>query len=70
MMPQISFKKMSEPRNHVRTLDSFFTSIWSPSQADALQNDTEDSSTDGEQIKEKEVADENSERKTANFLYA
>ena len=70
MMPQISFKKMSEPRKHVRTLDSFFASTRSPSQADALQNDTEDSSTDGEQIKGKEVADENRERKTANFLYA
>ena len=61
---------MSEPRKHFRTLDSFFASTRSPSQADALQNDTEDSSTDGEQIKGKEVADENSERKTANFLYA
>ena len=62
---------MSEPsRKRVRTLDSFLTSTGSPSQTDALQNDTEDSSTDGEQIKGKEVADENSERKTANFLYA
>ena len=61
---------MSEPRKHVRTLDSCFASTRSPSQADALQNDTEDSSTDGEQIKEKEVADEKSEWKTANFLYA
>ena len=61
---------MSEPRKHVRTLNSFFVSTRSPSQADALQNDTKDSSTDGEQIKGKEVADENSERKTANFLYA
>ena len=62
---------MSEPsRKLVRTLDSFSASTRSPSQADALQNDTEDSSTDGEQIKGKEVADESSERKTANFLYA
>ena len=62
---------MSEPsRKGVRTLDSVFASTRSPSQADALQNDTEDSSTDGEQIKGKEVADESSERKTANFLYA
>ena len=62
---------MSEPsRKRVRTLDSFFASTESHSQADALQNDTEDSSTDGEQIKGKEVADESSERKTANFLYA
>ena len=50
---------MSEPRKHVQTLDSFFASTRSPSQADALQNDTKDSSTDGEQIKGKEVADEN-----------
>ena len=48
---------MSE-RKHVRTLNSFSASTQSPSQADALQNDTEDSSTDGEQIKGKEVADE------------
>ena len=62
---------MSEPsRKGVRTLDSVFASTRSPSQADALQNDTEDSSTDGEQIKGKEVADESSERKTANFHYA
>ena len=62
---------MSEPlQKGVRTLDSVFASTRSPSQADALQNDTEDSSTDGEQIKAKEVADESSERKTANFLYA
>ena len=62
---------MSEPsRKRVRTLDSSFASTRSPSQADALQNDTEDSSTDGEQIKGKEVTDESSERKTANFLYA
>ena len=62
---------MSEPsRKRVRTLDSFSASTRSPSQADALQNDTEDSSTDGEQFKGKEVADESSERKTANFLYA
>ena len=62
---------MSEP-SRVRTLDSFFASTRSPSQVDALQNDTEDtcSSTDGEQIKGKEVMDESSERKTANFLYA
>ena len=65
------FQKMLEPsRKRVRTLDSFFASTRSPSKADALQNDTEDSSTDGEQIKGKEVADESSERKTANFLYA
>ena len=65
------FQKMSEPsRKRVQMLDSFFASTWSPSQADALQNDTEDSSTDGEQIKGKEVADESSERKPANFLYA
>ena len=51
------FQKMSEPQKHVRTLDSFFASTRSPSQADALQNDTEDSSTDGEQIKGKEVVD-------------
>ena len=62
---------MSEPsRKRVRTLESFFASTRSPSQADALQNDTEDSSTDGQQIKGKEVADGSSERKTANFLYA
>ena len=62
---------MSEPSlKGVQTLDSVFASTRSPSQADALQNDTEDSSTDGEQIKGKEVADESSERKTANFLYA
>ena len=62
---------MSEPsRKRVRTLDSFSASTRSHSQADALQNDTEDSSTDGEQFKGKEVADESSERKTANFLYA
>ena len=62
---------MSEPsRKRVRTLDSFSASTRSSSQADALQNDTEDSSTDGEQIKGKEVDDESSERKTANFLYA
>ena len=62
---------MSEPsRKRVRTLDSFFASTGSFSQADALQNDTEDSSTDREQIKGKEVADESSERRTANFLYA
>ena len=62
---------MSEPSlKGIRTLDSVFASTRSPSQADALQNDTEDSSTDGEQIKGKEVADESSERKTANFLYA
>ena len=62
---------MSEPSlKGVPTLDSVFASTRSPSQADALQNDTEDSSTDGEQIKRKEVADESSERKTANFLYA
>ena len=62
---------MSEPsRKRVRTLDSFFASKRSPFQADALQNDTEDSSTDGEQIKGKEVADESSERKSANFLCA
>ena len=65
------FRNMSEPsRKRVQTLDSFFASTQSPSQADALQNDTEDSSTDGEQIKGKEVVDESSERKTANFLYA
>ena len=47
---------MSEPSlKGVRTLDSVFASTRSPSQADALQNDTEDSSTDGEQIKGKEV---------------
>ena len=58
---------MSGPsREHVRTLDSFFASTPSPSQADALQNDTKDSSTDGEQIKGKEVADESSESKTLN----
>ena len=62
---------MSEPsQKRVHTLDSFSASTRSPSQADALQNDTEDSSTDGEQIKGKEVADESSERSTANFLYA
>ena len=62
---------MSEPsRKHVRTLDSFSASTRSPSKADALHNDSEDSSTDGEQFKAKEVADESSERKTANFLYA
>ena len=62
---------MSEPsRKHVQTLVGFFASTRSPSQADALQNDTEDSSTDGEQIKGKEVADESRERKTANFLHA
>ena len=62
---------MSEPSlKRVQTLDSFFASTRSPSQADALQNDTKDSSTDGEQIKGKEVADENSEWKTADFLYA
>ena len=61
---------MSEPsRKRVQTLDSFFASTRSPSQVDALRNNTEDSSTDGEQIKGKEVADESSERKTANFLY-
>ena len=60
---------MSEPsRKRVQTLDSFFASTVSPSQADALQNDTDDSSTDGEQIKGKEVADESCERKTANFF--
>ena len=65
------FQKMLEPsRKRVRTLDSFFASTRSPSKADALQSDTEDSSTDGEQIKGKEVADESSERRTANFLYA
>ena len=64
-------QKMSEPsRKRVRTLDSFSASTRSPTQADALQTDTEDSSTDGEQIKGKEVADESSERSTANFLYA
>ena len=52
----------------LRTLRPLTTQ--SPSQADALQNDTKDSSTDGEQIKGKEVVDESSERKTANFLYA
>ena len=58
---------MSEPsRKRVRTLDSFFASTRGPPQADALQNDTKDSSTDGEQIKGKEVADESSERKTTN----
>ena len=61
---------MLEPRKRVRTLDSFFASTRSPSQTDALQNGTEDSSTDGQQIKGKEVADESCERKTANFLYA
>ena len=62
---------MLEPsRKRVRTLDSFSASTRSPSQADALQNDTEDSSTDVEQIKGKEVADESIERSTANFLYA
>ena len=62
---------MSESsRKCVRTLDSFLASTQSPSQADALQNDTEDRSTDGEQIKGREVVDESSERKTANFLYA
>ena len=62
---------MSEPsRKRVQTLDSSSASTRSPSQADALQNDTEDSSTDGEQIKGKEVANESSERRTANFLYA
>ena len=62
---------MSEPsRKRVRTLESFFAYTQSPSQADPLQNDTEDSSTHGEQIKGKEVADGSSERKTANFLYA
>ena len=61
------FQKVSEPlQKRVQTLDSFFASTQSPSQADALQNDTEDSSTDGEQVKGKEVADESSERKTAN----
>ena len=39
------FQKMLEPsRKRVRTLDSFFASTRSPSQADALQIDTEDSS--------------------------
>ena len=62
---------MSEPsQKRVQKLDSFFASTRSPSHAHALQNDTEDSSTDGEQIKGKEVADESSERKTANFFYA
>ena len=61
---------MEPSRKRVQTLDSFLASTRSPSQADALQNDTENSSTDGEQIKGKEVADESSERKTANFLYA
>ena len=65
------FQNMSESsRKCVRTLDSFLASTQSPSQADALQNDTEDRSTDGEQIKGREVVDESSERKTANFLYA
>ena len=60
---------MSEPsRKRVRTLDSFFASTRSPSQVDALRNNTEDRSTDGEQIKGKEVADESSERRTAIFL--
>ena len=61
------FQKMLRPlRKRVRTLDSFFSSTRSPSQADALQNDTKDSSTDGEQIKGKEAADESSESKTTN----
>ena len=58
---------MSGPsRERVRILESFFASTRSPSQADALQNDTKDSSTDREQIKGKEVADESSERKINN----
>ena len=58
---------MSEPkRKRVQTLDSLFASTRGPPQADALQNDTEDSSTSGEQTKGKEVADESSERKTTN----
>ena len=45
---------MSEPsQKRVQTLVSFFASTRSPSQADALQHDIEDSSTDGEQIKGK-----------------
>ena len=38
----------------------------SPSEARVLKNDTEISSTDGEQMKKKEVTDKSSERKTAN----
>ena len=38
----------------------------SPSEARVLKNDTEISSTDGEQMKKKEVTDTSSERKTAN----
>ena len=67
---EISFEKCRNQlpsRKRVPTLDSVFASTRSPSQADTLQNDTEDSSTDGEQIKGKGVADESSERKTANF---
>ena len=41
----------------------FFASTQSSSQADPLQNDTEGSSTDGEQIKGKEVADEDVKEK-------
>ena len=67
---EISFKKCQNHHGkHVRTLDSFFASTQNPSQADALQNDTENNSTDGEQIKGKEVVDESNERKTANFSY-
>ena len=58
---------MSAPsRKRVRTLESFFASTRSPSQAEVLQNDTEVSSTDGEQNKAKEVTDESSERKTTS----
>ena len=69
-MVEISFKKC---RNHQESVFEHYIVFLLPHKApcaDALQNDTEDSSTDGEQIKGKEVADESSERKTANFLYA
>jgi len=58
---------MSAPSwKRVRTLESFFASTQSPSQAEVLQNDTEVSSTDGEQNKAKEVTDKSSERKTTS----
>ena len=58
---------MSAPSwKRVRTLESFFASTRSPSQAEVLQNHTEVSSTDGEQNKAKEVTDESSERKTTS----
>ena len=57
MLPSRS-SEMSEPtKTRVRTLESIFASSGSSSELRVLQNDTKISSTEGEQMKRKEVVD-------------